>query len=42
MGLRPRDVILQTRTPRAPRSKGLAREEMLIELDTWGFIDDPE
>jgi enamine deaminase RidA (YjgF/YER057c/UK114 family) len=22
--------------------KGLAREEMLIELDAWGFIDDPE
>ncbi|HXJ81425.1 MAG TPA: RidA family protein [Candidatus Methylomirabilis sp.] len=22
--------------------KGLAREEMLIELDAWGFIDDPD
>jgi enamine deaminase RidA (YjgF/YER057c/UK114 family) len=22
--------------------KGLAREEMLIEIDAWGFIDDPE
>jgi enamine deaminase RidA (YjgF/YER057c/UK114 family) len=22
--------------------KGLAREDMLIEIDAWGFIDDPE
>jgi enamine deaminase RidA (YjgF/YER057c/UK114 family) len=22
--------------------KGLAREELLIEIDAWGFIDDPE
>jgi hypothetical protein len=22
--------------------KGLAREDMLIEIDAWGFIDDPD
>ncbi len=22
--------------------KGLAREELLIEIDAWGFIDDPD
>ena len=22
--------------------KGLAREDMVIELDAWGFIDDPD
>jgi hypothetical protein len=42
--LREVDPFERLRWPKGAehQAEGLAREELLIEIDAWGFIDDPE